>query len=337
MSPTRRRTGLLPGTGAMAVLLAGCQSDHHILDPASPDSAAIQDLWWILFWVSIVVLVVVLALWTYALLRRRPPGDEPEPDGSALRWILVGGALIPAVILIGLTAVTVLTGARISSAAEAAEGLVVEVIGHQFWWEVRYPDAGVITANEIHVPAGQPTRLRLMSNDVIHSLWIPRLHGKLDLTPGRVGDLVLRPEEPGVYRGFCAEFCGAQHALMGLLVVAQPEEEFEAWLAEQARPAAPPADDETARGRAIFSRADCHHCHTIRGGGQEGPSQGTGPDLTHLSSRRTLGSVTVDNTTENLARWIANPHDLKPGVLMPPTLLQPEDLRALVRYLEGVP
>jgi cytochrome c oxidase subunit II len=213
---------------------------------------------------------------------------------------------------------------------------VVEVIGHQFWWEVRYPDAGVITANEIHVPAGRPTRLRLMSNDVIHSLWVPRLHGKLDLTPGRVGDLVLRPEEPGVYRGFCAEFCGAQHALMGLLIVAQPPDEFEAWLEEQARPAPPPADAERP---AAWRSSSARLPPLPRGPGRRDArsgSQGTGPDLTHLSSRRTLGAVTVENTTENLAAgsWTPRPQAGRAHARHP---LAPEELRALVRYLEGLP
>jgi cytochrome c oxidase subunit II len=327
---------LLAAAVAVAPLAAGCGADPHILDPASPDAAAIERLWWLLLSVSVAVFVIVLGLWAYALLRRRPPGGDPEPEGPSLRWILVGGALIPAVVLIGLTTATIMTGARISEAAAEAEGAVVEVIGHQFWWEARYPEAGVITANEIHIPAGQATRFRLMSNDVIHSLWVPRLHGKLDLTPGRVGDLVLRPDEPGEYRGFCAEFCGAQHALMGLVIVAQPPDEFQAWLERQARPAPAPTDAEAVRGLALFTRLDCHLCHTVRGGGLDHRSAGTGPDLTHLASRRTLGAVTIANTPENLARWITDPHDIKPGVLMPPTLLDPGDLRALVRYLEGL-
>jgi cytochrome c oxidase subunit II len=327
--------GLLPA--AMAIAFAACDAPTHILDTASPDAAAIEWLWWVLLWVCLAVLVLVLAGWAYAVHRRRPPGDQPEPEGHAVRWILLAGAGIPAVILAGLTAATILTGARISMAAQDPDALVVEVTGHQFWWEAHYPEAGVVTANEIHIPAGRPTRFRLRSNDVIHSFWVPRLHGKLDLTPGRVGDLVLHPTEPGVYRGFCAEFCGAQHALMGLIVVAQPPEEFEAWLEAQASPAAAPADPEAARGLALFTRHDCHLCHQIRGGGLEARSQGVGPDLTHLSSRTTLGAATVPNTTENLTRWIANPHDIKPGVLMPPTMLAPEDLRALVRYLESLP
>jgi cytochrome c oxidase subunit II len=333
------RTGML-GAGAGLSLtvatLAGCDSDHHILNPASQDAAAIEWLWWVLLGVSVVVLVVVLALWAFAFLRRREPGDEPEPDGSALRWILVGGAFIPAIVLLGLTAVTVLTGARISATAEAADAMVVEVVGHQFWWEVRYPESGVITANEIHLPAGQPTRLRLKSNDVIHSLWVPRLHGKLDLTPGRVTEIVLRPDAPGTYRGFCAEFCGAQHALMGFLVIAQATDEFEQWLQEQARPAPTPVDGDAARGLALFTHYDCHQCHTVRGGGLDRVSQGTGPDLTHLATRRTLAAATAANTPENLLRFIRDPHELKPGVLMPATPVAPEDLRAMVRYLEGL-
>jgi cytochrome c oxidase subunit II len=330
------RLARLVAVTAAAAQTAGCQSQRHILDGGSTDAAAIEWLWWVLFWVSVVVFVVVLTGWAYALFRRRPVGDAPEPDGRSLRWAVVAGALVPAVILVGLTVATIVTGTRISLAAQDPD-LTIDVIGHQFWWEVRYPDAGVVTANEIHVPAGQATRLRMVSNDVIHSLWVPRLHGKLDLTPGRVSDLVLRPAEPGVYRGFCAEFCGAQHALMGLRIVAQPPAGFQAWLDEQARPALAPDDPVRARGLAVFAAYDCHHCHRIRGSGLPARAHLTGPDLTHLPSRATLGAVTIENTLENLARWIADPHRIKPGVLMPATRLEPEELDALVRYLGELP
>ncbi len=330
--PLPAALGLL---AAATLSSAGCEAEHHALNPASSDAAAIEGLWWVLFWVSLVVFLIVMVLWAYGMFRRRPPDAEPEPTGHALRWIFFGG-LLTGVILIGLTATTIAAGARISAAAEAADGLVVEVVGHQFWWEVRYPGTGVVTANEIHIPAGEPVRFRLVSNDVIHSFWVPRLHGKLDLTPGRVGDLVLHPDEPGEYRGFCAEFCGAQHALMGLVIIAHTRERFDAWLEEQARPASPPADDERRRGLAAFVRHDCHHCHVIRGGGLDPASQGTGPDLTHLASRRTIGALTVENNTENLARWVSDPHAIKPGVLMPATALEPAEHRALVRYLEGL-
>jgi cytochrome c oxidase subunit II len=334
------RPTLRPLSAAIVVALAGgCGSEHHILDAASPDAAAIEWLWWVLFWVSAFVFVAVVVGWSFALWRRRPDQADalPEPEGNALRWIFVAGVAIPAVILVGLTATTILTGARLSEAARDADAIVIDVIGHQFWWEVRYPDAGVVTANEIHIPVDRSARLRLASNDVIHSLWVPRLHGKLDLTPGRVTELVLRAEQAGTYRGFCAEFCGTQHALMGLLVIAQPRAEFEAWLEAQARPAPAPDDAERALGRNLFIRHDCHHCHQVRGGGLDDLSQSVGPDLTHLASRRTIGSVTADNTTENLRRWILDPHRIKPGVLMPATPLSEAELTALVRYLEGSP
>jgi cytochrome c oxidase subunit II len=321
---------------AAAALLGACDRPHHILNPASPDAVEIERLWWILFGVSLFVLVAVVVGWAIALFRRRSSEGPYEAEGNALRWILVAGALVPAAILAWLTAVTIMAGARISMAAEDPDAMVVQVVGHQFWWEVHYPDAEVTTANEIHLPAGRAARLRLNSNDVIHSIWIPRLHGKLDLTPGRTTEMVLRPGEPGVYRGFCAEFCGVQHALMGLLVVVQPPDEFQAWLEQQARPVAPPADLERIRGLASFVRHDCHLCHRVRGGGVQEAGQDVGPDLTHLRTRRTLGSATIENTTENLAAWILNPHAIKPGVLMPATPLPPDELAAIVRYLEGL-
>lgn len=323
------------GVALASAALGACHAETHILDTASPDAAAIEWLWWVLFWVSVGVVVIVFAGWIYALVRRRPDDGRPEPTGRSLLWILLAGAGIPAVILAGLTAATILTGARISEGAQDPD-LVVDLIGHQFWWEARYPDSGVVTANEIHVPAGRATLFRLASNDVIHSLWVPQLHGKLDLTPGRAGHIVLRPEAPGRYRGFCAEFCGAQHALMGLVIVAQPPEEFEAWLGAQARPAAAPDDPEALRGRDVFMRYDCQLCHQIRGGGLAYRSQQVGPDLTHLPTRSTIGALTAPNTTEILARWIVDPHEIKPGVHMPASPMPLEELRALVRYLEGL-
>jgi len=192
-----------------------------------------------------------------------------------------------------------------------------------------------VTANEIHVPAGQPVRLRLRSNDVIHSVWIPRLHGKLDLTPGRTTELLIRADEPGEYRGFCAEFCGVQHALMGLRIVAWPEPEFERWVQRMAAPAPPPENDEAVLGQAVFARYDCHLCHRVRGAPHPEPVRDVGPDLTHLGTRASLGAVTLENTSENLAAWIRDPHRFKPGVRMPATRMPERELRALVRYLEG--
>ncbi len=281
------------------------------------------------------VLVAVLAGYAYAMLRRRPAAaGGVEPVGRSLVWILGAGVLVPAVVLAGLTAVTLRASARIA-AAGAGDALEVEVVGHQFWWEIRYPETGVVTANELHLPTDRPARVRLLTADVIHSLWIPRLHGKLDLTPGRAEELVLAPRAPGEYRGFCAEFCGAQHALMGLLVVAQSGAEFDAWLASQARPARPPETAEAAAGAALFTRLDCHLCHRIRGSGAPGAAT-VGPDLTHIASRRTLGAATLANEPGTLATWIRDPHVVKPGVRMPATRLEERELAALVAYLGGL-
>lgn len=319
----------------LAVGVAGCGGPHSMFaDPASDAASAIGWLWWVLLAVTLGVFVAVLAGWTFALFRRRDPEAGIEGEGRSLVWILVAGAVMPAVILMGLTVATIRTSGQLAGRADSG-ALVVEVVGHQFWWEARYPESGAITANEIHVPAGRPVRLRLTSDDVIHSFWIPRLHGKLDMTPGRTTELLLHPDEPGIYRGFCAEFCGVQHALMGIRIVAQPEEEFARWLEHNAAPASRAAPTALP-GEAFFSRYDCNLCHRVRGAPFPPPVDDVGPDLTHLASRETLGAITVANTAENLAAWIRDPHELKPGVLMPSTALPEDELGALVRYLEGL-
>lgn len=331
---------------------SGCGGPHSAFaDPASDAASAIGGLWWVLFAVTTAVFLAVMAGWAYALFRRRPGGTDGapgvEPEGRSLLWILVAGGILPAVILMGLTVATIRTSERIAGGADAPGALLVEVVGHQFWWEARYPEAGAITANEIHVPAGRPVRLRLTTNDVIHSIWIPRLHGKIDLIPGRTNELLLRPEEPGVYRGFCAEFCGLQHALMGLRIVAQPEQEFARWLAHNAGPAETAAPDPATgegqgvvdsrvAGEALFTRYDCHLCHRVRGAGFPEPVGDVGPDLTHVGSRATLAGVTIENSAGSLAAWILDPHQIKPGVRMPATPMPAAELRALVAYLEGL-
>jgi cytochrome c oxidase subunit 2 len=215
--------------------------------------------------------------------------------------------------------------------------LSIQVVGHQWWWELHYPDAvpsqAITTANEIHIPVGRPVELELASRDVIHSFWAPSLHGKRDLIPGHGSRLVVQADRPGVLHGQCAEFCGLQHANMGFLVVAEPADEFEAWRAAQRRPPPAPADAVQARGPRVFLSAPCAMCHAVQGtpaGGQNGP------DLSHVASRRRLAAGTVANTSESMSRWIADPHQLKPGTRMPPTALEPADLEALTAYLESL-
>jgi cytochrome c oxidase subunit 2 len=209
--------------------------------------------------------------------------------------------------------------------------LRVDVIGHQWWWEFRYPDLGVVTANELHVPVGdepRPTFLALQSADVIHSFWVPPLAGKIDLIPNRVNHLWIEPHDPGVYLGQCAEFCGTQHALMRLRVVAEPQDAFERWVAGQRR--ASGSDPEVAAGRDVFVSTACSSCHTIRGTRADGS---VGPDLTHLMSRATLGAGAAPNDPEHLRAWIADPAHFKPGAHMPALRLDESRQAALVDYL----
>jgi cytochrome c oxidase subunit 2 len=211
------------------------------------------------------------------------------------------------------------------------------VTGYQWWWLVEYPDTlpqnRVTTANEIHVPVGEPVVLLLSTRDVIHSVWVPSLGGKKDLVPGYTQSMWFQADTAGVYRGQCAEFCGLQHAKMGLVVVAEPREQFERWLAASRRPAPPPADSLVKRGETVFMTASCVMCHAIQG---TPAGSRAGPDLTHVGSRRTLGAATLDNTPDNLARWIANPQRIKPGTRMPPHEFTREEMDALVAYLRSL-
>jgi cytochrome c oxidase subunit 2 len=218
------------------------------------------------------------------------------------------------------------------SAAGRDPTLTVEVTGHDWWWEVRYPDRHVTTANEIHILVGQPVRLVLRSADVIHSFWVPQLAAKTDLIPGKTNVTWLQARVAGTYRGQCAEYCGLQHAHMALLVVADPPEAFAAWVRQQRATATAPGAPLAASGRAVFERSSCAACHSIGGTTARGT---IGPNLTHLGSRHTIGAGTLPNTPDNLAAWITDPQAAKPGAAMPPQPLTPQELRALVAYLES--
>ncbi|MPY94919.1 MAG: cytochrome c oxidase subunit II [Acidimicrobiia bacterium] len=215
-------------------------------------------------------------------------------------------------------------------ATAPADALVVDVVGHQWWWEVRYRKEGVTTANELHVPVGRPIALRLTSADVIHSFWVPELGGKLDLLPDGTNTLVLQADQPGEYRGECAEFCGLQHARMRITVVAEPAEQFASWAAAQQQPAAEPAGVAARRGQELFLGGDCATCHALRG---TTAAATVGPDLTHVARRRTLGAGAAPNTPGDLADWVSDPHSTKSGVAMPATDLAADELDAVLAYL----
>jgi len=205
----------------------------------------------------------------------------------------------------------------------------VTAIGHQFWWEFRYPELGIVTANELHIPVGTPTYLKLLSADTDHSFWIPQLAGKTDLIPNRINEMWMDPHQVGIYLGQCAQYCGTQHAKMLLRVSVESPEDFDAWVRAQVQPAI--QDEKEAAGRRVFESTSCVNCHAV--GGTNGTGR-FGPDLTHLMSRRTIAAGAAENTNENLRLWIQNPDAIKPGSLMPAMKLSDQDLDALARYLE---
>jgi cytochrome c oxidase subunit 2 len=311
---------------------------HSSLDAAGDWSARFLGLFWLFVIVGGVVFLLVLLMLLWAAFRHRVRGGPPVlvPDPARERRLeqVIGGAVaVTVLILLVFTIASYATDRGLAHQAGEDE-IRVDVIGHQWWWEVRYqdpvPSRVFTTANEIHVPVGVPVRFNLSSPDVIHSFWVPSLAGKLDLIPGRENALTLTAREPGTYRGQCAEFCGFQHAHMGLLVIARPPDEFAAWREAQIRPAAAPASEAARRGLEVFLSGPCVMCHAIRGT----PAAATlGPDLTHLASRLTLAAATVPNNPGQLAAWIADPQHVKPGNRMPITDIAGTQLAALVAYL----
>ena len=308
-------------------------STPGVLEPLGPEGARVENLWWLFFWVCTAVYVIVIALLVAGVLRRR---RELTPEGRKRRTTaVIVGAVVSAVILFVFLFADVSTGRAVLNLP--ADALHVEVTGHQWWWEVKYPAEPpsdiVTTANELHVPVGRPVVVVLQSDDVIHSFWIPNLNGKRDAIPGRRTELRFQAARPGIVRGECAEFCGYQHAHMAFLVVAESPAEFDAYLAAQRRPAAEPTTPEQHRGRQVFLSAPCVLCHSITGT----PAFGrTAPDLTHVASRLTLAAGTLPNAEGPLGGWIVDPQRIKPGNHMPPNLLPPADLMALLSYLENL-
>jgi len=304
---------------------------EHTFGPAIDP---VTRLGWGLGLISIFVILTIGALLLGGILRKRAARSLADPrqltarrDAGGLAWIYVGGG-VSTVVLIGCMVWTMVVTAAVSRPPGVA-ALTIEVTASQFWWSIRYQSADparvFTTANEIHIPAGQPVRVELVSSDVIHSFWIPQLAGKMDVIPGQTNVSWLQANQPGTYRGQCAAFCGAQHAHMALLVVADSVPAFAAW-EEHQRLAASVVGD---RGQQIF-QTHCGVCHTIRG---LTPAGIVGPDLTHLMTRGSLAAGLLLNTPGNLTAWIANPESLKPGVHMPAELLSGEELTALVRYL----
>jgi cytochrome c oxidase subunit II len=257
-------------------------------------------------------------------------------DRHLTRWV-VGAVALTVVIQIAFLVANFALGRAVAAPPRDRQPIMIDVIGHQWWWEVRYQDPvpanQVTTANEIHVPVGRPVVLRMTARDVIHSFFAPNLFGKKDLIPGHTTQTWFQADTPGVYRGQCAEFCGHQHAKMAFLIIAEPQNQFAQWLGAQRNPAHPPSDTLQERGQLVFMSGSCAMCHAIGGT----PAGGrVGPDLTHLASRRTIAAATLRNTRGNLGGWVVDPQRIKPGAYMPPNNLEPADLRALLAYLESL-
>jgi len=308
-----------------------------IFDPVSTPAHDIYHLSLFVMAICLAIFLVVFSLILYAAVkfRRRPTDDDCEPPqiyGS--NQVELAWTVIPILIVV----VLFLASARVIHAVEDAQmpanAVEVTAIGHQFWWEFRYPKYGVVTANELHIPvstgaAPEATFLKLTSADVNHSFWVPRLAGKTDLIANHVNSMWMDPQTPGLYLGQCAQFCGSQHALMLLRVYVDTPEQFAAWIQYQQQPAR--EDPAVAAGRRVFETEACMNCHTISGTAATGRF---GPDLTHLMSRATLASGAIDNTPANLRQWIKSPDTFKRGALMPAMQLSDEQLDEVTAYLE---
>jgi cytochrome c oxidase subunit 2 len=286
--------------------------------------------------------VVALVMWLlllWAASRHRGQLGTPAPwnEGGGQKWIVIGGFAIPVVILFVFFVLSLVWLTRFPvPGGHDMQHVDIRVIGHQWWWEVKYmrqpADQQFTTANEIHIPVGKAVEIELDAADVIHSFWVPTLHGKVDLIPGQRNYIRIQADKEGTYPGQCAEYCGEQHAHMLLLVVAQPESEYDAWYAQQVNPAGEPTTPEALHGRDVFMGAACAFCHQIRGTEAHGT---VAPDLTHLASRERLASNSYANNTANLAAWVTHAQSLKPGAEMPNlTEFNGRDLRALVAFLQ---
>jgi cytochrome c oxidase subunit 2 len=338
-------SGTIAATSTSPVLsvLADMQS---ALEPAGQQAAHISKQWWLFLWVLTAVFGLVAIVLFFAIYRRRQQNETvasdlllppDRPGDTRLSKAVVGCVIATIVILFALLFSDFLTGRAIYALSSDPNALIIKVTGHQWWWEVQYDDPNpsnvMVTANEVHVPIGRTIKIDLRSLDVIHSFWAPNLNGKKDLIPGHPTSTWLKADREGTFRGQCAEFCGLQHAHMRFEFVAEAPEKFETWLTARRQSATGPANESQQRGQEVFLANQCVMCHAIQGTNARATA---GPDLTHIGSRTLLAAGALPHTARDLARWIANPQKIKPGVRMPASELGFEDLTALVDYLESL-
>jgi cytochrome c oxidase subunit II len=335
----RVKSMFAPSPAWLSKISSSFSSPTNIFAPAGTPAHSIFGLSMLVLGITTGLFLVVGGILLYVLLRyghrsSDPLADQEPPQIYGSKQIELSWTVIPILIVVMLFLATARVILSTERAPKPADALDIVVIGHQFWWEYRYPKLGIVTANELHVPVSDPkhptpTYLTMSSADTDHSFWIPRLAGKTDLIPNKVNTMWIDPQEPGLYLGQCAQYCGTQHAKMLLRVYADPPAEFATWVAQEQKPAA--ETSSAVAGQAVFRRNACISCHTIAGTVATGRF---GPDLTHVASRDTIASGAVPNTPANVRDFVGNPAHWKPGVLMPPMHLNGEDLDAVTAYLE---
>ncbi len=315
------------------LLTTGCGARVDAFDPVTTQGLSVSNLFWIELILSTLLFLLVAGILTVSIVRFRGRPGQPEPPqvhgNRRLEIAWTSGAIL---LLAAMFVLALQTMGTVDAAEQSS--LNVQVVGHQWWWEFIYPDAQVTTANELHLPVGTHARIQLTSVDVIHSFWVPQFGWMRDAIPGKTNVMQVTVDRAGDFVGGCTQFCGIQHAWMRDHILGDPPDQFQAWLNAQRQPAPSPTDALAQRGQQVFQSNTCVNCHTIRGTSAAGR---VGPDLTHFGSRATLGGGILDNTPENVARWVRNPQEIKPGVLMPPfASLSSDDLRALAAYLDGL-
>ena len=332
--PLRAVIGLALSLGVL--VLAACTSDAHqtTFDPAGPVARMQQDLFIIVLWAAVFVFVVVEAALIYILVRyRRRARNSLIPQTHGNTRLEIAWTIAPAIILLIIAVPTIITLFAVANPKTEPE-LEINVTGHQWWWEFEYPKQGIVTANEMHIPRDTVVKLNLRSDDVLHSFWVPKLAGKVDLIPGRTNTMWIESEREESFLGQCAEFCGEAHALMRFRVIAQSQEDFEAWTLALKRPASPSQDGEAAVGAELFSQKGCIACHTIEGTIAQGR---LGPILTHFGSRTTMAAGIMENNSRNLAQWLRDPQKIKPGnKMILPQELSDAEIGALIVYLQSL-
>lgn len=312
--------------------LVGCTVEQSTLDPKGPVAEQQVSLIYLSFWIMMGVTIVVAVILLYVLFRYRArKGQEYIPEQvEGNKWLEITWVVIPAILLTILLVPTISVTYNLADASDDGDGVEIVVTGKQYWWEFYYPELGIVTANELHIPTGKKIHLYLEASDVIHSFWVPKLAGKTDTIPGRTNYMWLQADEPGIYSGQCAEYCGSSHALMAFQVVAHEPEEFDSWVAQMTEPPSEPQTQLAQEGQEIFTQS-CASCHAVEASEDTVGMQG--PNLANYGNRNKMAAAIMENNKENLVDWIMNPQDIKPGNLMPDLDIDEQQAEALAEYL----